>query len=78
MPAPPVASYGGVDDGDEMEEAKTSALKDLPDLGEDDDKFEIEWDKSKYRVCIVEWTKQGHVQYKLKGNDKTGEFDITR
>lgn len=38
----------------------------------------IEWDKSKYDVCIVEIVKQGHVSYKIKGIDKNGELDIVR
>lgn len=31
-----------------------------------DDKFEIEWDKTKYHAGITEWSKQGHIVYKLK------------
>jgi hypothetical protein len=31
-----------------------------------DDKFEIEWDKVKYPVGVTEWSKQGHVIYKIK------------
>ena len=44
----------------------------------DDDKFDIEWDKSKFKVCIIEWFKQGHVIYKIKGEDSMGDFDIQR
>ena len=28
-------------------------------------KFEIEWDKAKYPVGITEWSKQGHIVYKV-------------
>ncbi len=38
----------------------------------------IEWDKSKYDICIVEIMKQGHTSYKIKGIDKNGELDICR
>lgn len=38
----------------------------------------IEWDKSKFDVCIVEVLKQGHTSYKISGFDKQGEFDIVR
>jgi sorting nexin-1/2 len=38
----------------------------------------IEWDKSKYNVCIVETVKAGHVSYKIQGSDKSGDFDILR
>ena len=76
---PPAPSQGyGADTMAMGEEIKTEALKDFPDLGEDDANFQIEWDKSKYSVCIIEWIKQGHVVYKLKGTDKLGEFDIQR
>ena len=75
-PQPDGNMYGS--DTQAMEEAKTTDLKDFPDLGEDDANFQIEWDKSKYTVCITEWIKQGHVVYKLKGTDKLGDFDIQR
>jgi sorting nexin-1/2 len=38
----------------------------------------IEWDKTKYNVCIVETVKAGHVSYKIQGSDKSGDFDILR
>lgn len=39
----------------------------------------IEWDKSKFNVCVVESIKQqGHTGYKIKGVDKVGEFEIIR
>ena len=38
----------------------------------------IEWDKSKYNVCVVEVVKASHTGYKVKGIDKQGEFDIVR
>jgi sorting nexin-1/2 len=38
----------------------------------------IEWDKTKYNVCIVETVKAGHVSYKIQGCDKSGDFDIVR
>ena len=60
-------------------EGATEALKELPDVGEEDeDKIEVAWDKDEFDVCITEWTKQGHVVYKVKGSDKSGEFDIMR
>ena len=42
------------------------------------EEHKIEWDKSKFDVCIVETLKQGHTSYKIKGVDKQGEFDIVR
>lgn len=40
--------------------------------------MKIEWDKSKYNVCVTETIKGGHTDYKITGNDKVGEFEITR
>ncbi len=49
-----------------MTEAKTEAIKDLPEVEEEDQKIDMDWDKDKYKVAITEWTKQGHIVYKLK------------
>lgn len=41
--------------------------------------MKIEWDRSKFNVCVVETLKQGsHHGYKIQGVDKDGEFDIVR
>jgi len=58
-----------------MEEGKTEALKDFPELDAKQE-IKIEWDRAAFNVCITEWTKQGHVVYKIKGVDPMGEFDI--
>mgnify|MGYP006276377785 CR=1 FL=1 len=42
------------------------------------EEVKIEWDKSKFNVCVVETVKQGHTGYKIKGFDKQGEFEIVR
>lgn len=42
------------------------------------EEVKIEWDKSKYNVCVVETIKSGHTGYKIKGVDGQGEFDIVR
>lgn len=39
----------------------------------------IEWDRSKFNVCVTEFLKQGgHHVYKIQGNYKGADFDITR
>jgi hypothetical protein len=39
----------------------------------------MDWDKSKYNVCVVETLKQGnHHSYKIQGNYKGADFDIIR
>ena len=58
-----------------MEEGKTEALRDFPELDAKQE-IKIEWDKAAFDVCITEWSKQGHVVYKVKGIDQAGEFDI--
>lgn len=40
--------------------------------------MKIEWDKSKYNVCVTDMVIGGHTTYKIVGNDKSGEFDVTR
>ena len=42
------------------------------------EEVKIEWDKSKFNVCVVETIKSGHTGYKIKGVDGQGEFDIVR
>ena len=42
------------------------------------EEVKIEWDKSKYNVCITETNRSGHTTYKIQGTDKSGEFDIVR
>lgn len=64
-----VPNYGK--DVDSDEDQKTMALKDFVPLpgrmiSPLDDKFEIEWDKTKYQAGITEWVKQGHIVYKIK------------
>lgn len=42
------------------------------------EEVKIEWDKSKFNVCITETVKSGHTAYKIQGSDKSGDFDIVR
>lgn len=42
------------------------------------EEVKIEWDKSKFNVCVIETQKSGHISYKVKGIDKQGEFEIVR
>lgn len=66
------------DGGAMMEEGKTEALGQFPEIPDSKEELRIEWDKAAYDVCITEWVKQGHVVYKIKGIDQAGEFDIQR